>query len=58
MKKSHNTLLIIIAILFSCDNMETIIDLEIPPHQSLLVLNGRLDTDKEIKVFNLKNSLS
>ena len=49
MKKSHNTILILIALLFSCDNMETIIDLEIPPHQSLLVLNGRLDTDKEIK---------
>ena len=36
--------------------METIIDLEIPPHQSLLVLNGRLDTDKEIKVL-LSNSV-
>ena len=51
MKKSHNTILILIALLFSCDNMETIIDLEIPPHQSLLVLNGRLDTDKEIRVL-------
>ena len=55
MKKSHNTILILIALLFSC-NLETIIDLDIPPHQSLLVLNGRLDTDKEIKVL-LSNSV-
>ena len=31
--------------------METIIDLDIPPHESVLVLNGRLDTDQQIKVL-------
>ena len=40
----------------SCSDMETIVDLEIPPHESMLVLNGRLDTDKEIKVL-LSNSV-
>ena len=40
----------------SCSDMETIVDLEIPPHESMLVLNGRLDTDKEIKVFDKNES--
>ena len=40
----------------SCSDMETIVDLEIPTHESMLVLNGRLDTDKEIKVL-LSNSV-
>ena len=35
--------------------MEQVIDLEIPPHESALVLNGRLDTDKEIKVLLSKS---
>ena len=30
--------------------METVIDLEIPPHEPVLVLNGVLDTDSSIKV--------
>jgi len=38
-------------ILFSCENMETIVDLDIPEHESLLVLNGVLDTDTTIKVL-------
>ena len=54
MKKSYNIILILLA--FSCDNMETIVDLDIQPHESVLVLNGRLDTDKEIKVL-LSNSV-
>ncbi len=33
----------------SCD-METVIDLEIPPHESVLVLNGILDTDTNARV--------
>ena len=30
--------------------METVIDLEIPTHEPVLVLNGVLDTDSSIKV--------
>ena len=33
----------------SCD-METVIDLEIPPHESVLVLNGILHTDTNVQV--------
>ena len=32
-------------IISSCDDFESVIDLEIPNHQPLLVLNGVLDTD-------------
>ena len=30
--------------------METVIDLDIPPHESVLVLNGLLDTDTNVQV--------
>ena len=36
--------------LISCSEMETVIDLEIPTHEPVLVLNGFLDTDSSIKV--------
>jgi hypothetical protein len=36
-------------LLFSCD-METVIDLEIPEQDPVLVLNGILETDKNVKV--------
>ena len=35
--------------LVSCD-METVIDLDIPPHEAVLVLNGLLDTDTNARV--------
>ena len=46
MKHSKPILLLIfsLTLIFSCD-METIIDLEVPPHKPVLVLNGILDTD-------------
>ena len=31
--------------------METVIDLDIPPHESVLILNGLLDTDTNVRVF-------
>ena len=36
-------------LLISCD-METVIDLDIPPHEPVLVLNGLLDTDTNARV--------
>ena len=36
--------------IISCD-METVIDLDIPPHESVLVLNGLLDTDANARVI-------
>tara|TARA_B100000123_G_scaffold45699_1_gene30305 strand:- start:85 stop:1077 length:993 start_codon:yes stop_codon:yes gene_type:complete len=36
--------------IISCSEMETVIDLEIPTHETVLVLNGVLDTDSSIKV--------
>ena len=38
-------------LLFSCENMETVVDLDIPPHEPVLVLNGIIDTDTTIKVL-------
>ena len=36
--------------MFSCEEMETVIDLDIPPHEPVLVLNGLLDTDTTANV--------
>ena len=36
-------------LIVSCD-METVIDLDIPPHEPVLVLNGLLDTDTNARV--------
>ena len=38
-------------LLFSCENMETVVNLDIPPHEPVLVLNGIIDTDTTIKVL-------
>ena len=37
--------------LISCDSMQTIVEVEIPPHEPVLVLNGKLDTDTIIHVM-------
>tara|TARA_B100001142_G_scaffold311908_1_gene346763 strand:- start:3196 stop:4137 length:942 start_codon:yes stop_codon:yes gene_type:complete len=37
-------------LIISCD-METVIDLDIPPHEPVLVLNGFLDTDTNARVI-------
>ena len=44
----YSTLLFSLLIV-SCD-METVIDLDIPPHEPVLVLNGLLDTDTNARV--------
>ena len=41
---------LIFLFIISCSEMETVIDLEIPTHETVLVLNGVLDTDSSIKV--------
>lgn len=49
--KTLNLLLLIAVMCFlSCD-METVIDIEIPAHEPVLVLNGRLDTDTNVQVL-------
>ena len=37
--------------LIACDSMQTIVEVEIPPHEPVLVLNGKLDTDTIIHVM-------
>ena len=37
--------------LISCDSMQTIVEVEIPPHEPVLVLNGKLDTDTIVHVM-------
>ena len=38
-------------LLSSCDNMETVIDLDVPSHEPVLVLNGLLEVDSNVKVM-------
>ena len=38
-------------LLFSCENMETVVNLDIPPHEPVLVLNSIIDTDTEVRVL-------
>ena len=49
MKYTLSYILFFNLLLVSCD-METVIDLDIPPHESVLVLNGILDTDTNVQV--------
>lgn len=55
MKKIFLFALIFNLILSSCD-LESVVDLEIPPHESLLVLTGVLDTDTNVQV-TISNSV-
>lgn len=38
-------------LLFSCDNLETVVDLDIPKHEPVLVVNTNLKANSKIKVF-------
>jgi len=49
MKKLY--ILILSFFLISCDSMQTIVEVEIPLHEPVLVLNGKLDTDTIIHVM-------
>ena len=50
--KNLNLLFLISIVWFhSCGELETVIDIYIPPHESVLVLNGRLDTDTNVQVL-------
>lgn len=48
---------ILLFFLIACDSMQTIVEVEIPPHEPVLVLNGKLDTDTIIHVM-LSHSVS
>ena len=37
-------------VLISCDDMQTVVDLEVPEHDPVLVLNGLLDTDTNVQL--------
>ncbi len=43
--------ILICSLLFSCEDMETVVNIDIPPHKSVLVLNSIIDTDTEIRVL-------
>ena len=50
--KNLNLLFLTSIICFhSCGELETIIDIDIPAHEPVLVLNGRLDTDTNVQVL-------
>jgi len=55
MKNLKNIIILISIVTLSCGEMETVIDLEIPAHDPVLVLNGRLDTDTNIRVLISKS---
>ena len=42
---------IILTIFISCDSMETIVEVDIPPHDPVMVLNGNLNTDTSIYIM-------
>jgi hypothetical protein len=48
--KNYLTLISFCLVLLSCEDMDTVIDLEIPPHKPVLVLNGLLDPESSVKV--------
>ncbi len=41
----------ICSIFYCCGDMETVVDVDIPPHNSVLVLTGELITDSEVRVL-------
>ncbi|MBT7620524.1 MAG: DUF4249 domain-containing protein [Flavobacteriales bacterium] len=43
--------ILICSLLFSCEDMETVVTIDIPPHESVLLLNSIIDTDTEIRVL-------
>ena len=51
MKNLNLLFLISILCFHSCGELETVIDIDIPSHESVLVLNGRLDTDTNVQVL-------
>jgi len=50
MKNITYSTLLFSLFLFSCENMQTVIDLDVPQKESVLVLNGLLDTDTNARV--------
>lgn len=49
--KKYNILIFTLFLLFSCENMETVVDLDVPKTPPVLVLNGILDTDRSVEVL-------
>ena len=43
--------ILVCSLLFSCEDMETVVTINIPPHEAVLVLNSIIDTDTEIRVL-------
>ena len=50
MKKTILSILVC-SLLFSCEDMETVVTIDIPPHEAVLVLNSIVDTDTEVRVL-------
>ena len=43
--------ILICSLLFSCEYTETVVTIDIPPHEAVLVLNSIVDTDTEVRVL-------
>ena len=43
--------ILVCSLLFSCEDMETVVTIDIPPHEPVLVLNSIIDTDTEVRVL-------
>lgn len=50
MKKTILSILVC-SLLFSCEDMETVVTIDIPPHEAVLVLDSIVDTDTEVRVL-------
>lgn len=43
--------ILVCSVLFSCEDLETVVNIDIPPHEAVLVLNSIIETDTEIRVL-------
>tara|TARA_Y100000385_G_C13089646_1_gene638096 strand:+ start:510 stop:1496 length:987 start_codon:yes stop_codon:yes gene_type:complete len=49
--KNNLLFVLIFPLIFSCSDLEMVVELDIPPHEPVLVLNGILDTDTTFSIM-------
>ncbi len=49
--KNNLLFILIFPLIFSCSDLEMVVELDIPPHEPVLVLNGVLDTDTTFSIM-------
>ena len=49
--KKNSFIIFLLLLIFSCENMETVVDLDVPETPPVLVLNAMLDTDVPVTLL-------